>query len=360
MAKLSDKQKKATQHPDKLGAGAAKRKKLTGKAKVPVVMHEWKAGTLHSGSGKKVPKEKEGQAQAIAISMSEAGLSNKKMKKTEYRKEVQPTGAVHLDYGKEPLDKEKLKKSAIEAAWSLLKAKIENATSFVDMTTVDDGSDKQQEGKAAEAGLTENDVDPDQLAMGIEVEKEHTSDEEEAKKIALDHLAEFPDYYTHLKEMEDGLENNEGGTPAEEGQPADEEAAPGEDEEDSGYEEDPEKLKNLFSNKDYFDNVSDVWKERGITGEEDDEQEPEGEQGPEATGAATDEVSEKGQPTEGEEAPADSSTTEEAPEEDIEIQLKRKELEHMEQKNKIELDFLKQKRQLELDAMKKKLKEKTK
>ena len=61
MAKLSEKQKKATQHPNKLGAGAAKRKKLTGKEKVPVVMHEWKAGTLHSGSGKIVPKGKKGK-----------------------------------------------------------------------------------------------------------------------------------------------------------------------------------------------------------------------------------------------------------------------------------------------------------
>lgn len=39
--------------------------------------------------------------------------------------------------------------------------------------------------------------------MGIEVEKEHTDDEEIAKRIALDHLKEFPDYYTRLKKMED-------------------------------------------------------------------------------------------------------------------------------------------------------------
>ena len=57
-------------------------------------------------------------------------------------------------------------------------------------------------GKAPEAGVGEENVDPDELAMGIEVEKEHTSDEEIAKKIALDHLAEIPDYYTRLKAME--------------------------------------------------------------------------------------------------------------------------------------------------------------
>ena len=38
-----------------------------------------------------------------------------------------------------------------------------------------------------------------QLEMGIEVEKEHTSDEDKARKIALDHLEEVPEYYSKLK-----------------------------------------------------------------------------------------------------------------------------------------------------------------
>jgi len=37
-----------------------------------------------------------------------------------------------------------------------------------------------------------------QLAMGIEVEHEHTSDNRIAKKIAMDHLKEDPIYYTKL------------------------------------------------------------------------------------------------------------------------------------------------------------------
>lgn len=45
----------------------------------------------------------------------------------------------------------------------------------------------------------ENKVDPKELEMGIKVEMEHTDDKEEAKKIALQHLAEVPDYYTKLK-----------------------------------------------------------------------------------------------------------------------------------------------------------------
>lgn len=48
----------------------------------------------------------------------------------------------------------------------------------------------------------EEDVDPKELAMGIEVEYEHSSNKDVAKKIALAHLKELPDYYTRLKKME--------------------------------------------------------------------------------------------------------------------------------------------------------------
>ena len=74
--KEKDSIKKAMKHPDTLGAGAEKRKSLPKKEKVEVVMKEWKKGTLHSGSGKIVPKSN--QKQAIAIALSESGLSKKK------------------------------------------------------------------------------------------------------------------------------------------------------------------------------------------------------------------------------------------------------------------------------------------
>jgi hypothetical protein len=41
-----------------------------------------------------------------------------------------------------------------------------------------------------------------QLKMGIKVEREHTTDRNDAKNIALQHLAELPDYYTKLKKVE--------------------------------------------------------------------------------------------------------------------------------------------------------------
>lgn len=58
------------------------------------------------------------------------------------------------------------------------------------------------QGRAKEKGITENDVDPDELKRGIKIEYEHTSNELIAKRIALDHLAECDDYYTRLEKME--------------------------------------------------------------------------------------------------------------------------------------------------------------
>ena len=46
--------------------------------------------------------------------------------------------------------------------------------------------------------------DSKELAMGVEVEKEHMPYPSIAEKIAKDHLAELPDYYTRLKKMEGG------------------------------------------------------------------------------------------------------------------------------------------------------------
>lgn len=69
--------------------------------------------------------------------------------------------------------------------------------------------DGVNQGLSYEKNVTDKDVDPEQLAMGIDVEKEHTNNPELAKKIALDHLAEIPDYYTRLKQMEDEAEGDE-------------------------------------------------------------------------------------------------------------------------------------------------------
>ena len=58
-------------------------------------------------------------------------------------------------------------------------------------------------GRADKEGITAEDVDQEQLSMGIAVEMEHTVCRTIAARIALDHLAEIDDYYTRLKKMEE-------------------------------------------------------------------------------------------------------------------------------------------------------------
>jgi hypothetical protein len=49
--------------------------------------------------------------------------------------------------------------------------------------------------------------DPKELAMGVKIEREHTTDRQKAENVAKDHLSEFPDYYTRLKKMEKEADN---------------------------------------------------------------------------------------------------------------------------------------------------------
>jgi hypothetical protein len=60
---------------------------------------------------------------------------------------------------------------------------------------LEEGRKKQEPKKE----LHPNQIHPQELRMGIKVELEHTDDLDKAKKIALDHLAENPFYYTALK-----------------------------------------------------------------------------------------------------------------------------------------------------------------
>ncbi len=46
----------------------------------------------------------------------------------------------------------------------------------------------------------EGKIDPKELAVGKEVEMEHTTDADEAEKIARDHLSEDPEYYKKLRD----------------------------------------------------------------------------------------------------------------------------------------------------------------
>lgn len=69
MSTKESRKKTAMQHKDIPGAGAKKRKSLSAKEKVGVVMSEFKHGTLHSGKSKAPVTNRK---QAIAIGLSEA------------------------------------------------------------------------------------------------------------------------------------------------------------------------------------------------------------------------------------------------------------------------------------------------
>jgi translation elongation factor EF-Tu-like GTPase len=58
-------------------------------------------------------------------------------------------------------------------------------------------------GEAKKKKFTEEDANPEELKQGIKIEMEHTKNKAVAKRIALDHLAELPDYYTRLTKMEE-------------------------------------------------------------------------------------------------------------------------------------------------------------
>jgi hypothetical protein len=65
-------------------------------------------------------------------------------------------------------------------------------------------------------GKQDVEFDPEELAMGVEIEKEHTNSALIAKEIAKDHLSEIPDYYSRLKNME-----KQADVPSEEPKPED-------------------------------------------------------------------------------------------------------------------------------------------
>lgn len=50
-----------------------------------------------------------------------------------------------------------------------------------------------------------SDFDPKQLEIGKKIEMEHTDDPHIATEIEMDHLEEFPKYYTGLTHMEELL-----------------------------------------------------------------------------------------------------------------------------------------------------------
>jgi hypothetical protein len=102
----------------------------------------------------------------------EAWVQSKITKASEYLDTV----ADHMDGGEDDTEKKKEVKEAFK-------------------------SYKSVEEIAKKHKVSEEDIEK-QLEMGMKVEKEHTTDNQVAKEIALQHLDELPNYYSKLKKVE--------------------------------------------------------------------------------------------------------------------------------------------------------------
>jgi hypothetical protein len=184
---------------------AGVRKSLTGKDKVAHVMEEFKAGKLKSKDGKIVTDKD----QALAIAMSEVGLSRKSLEKSEILnklrtirkslvrklyKEISADKAIKAEiisfFKKNPRPKDN-QMHELAQRLNMDPAELETYVYGVLSDIISGG---------VSGGTEDPNTDPNELAMGIETELEHTDDREMAEKIARDHLAENPSYYTKLKE----------------------------------------------------------------------------------------------------------------------------------------------------------------
>ena len=67
------------------------------------------------------------------------------------------------------------------------------------------------QGKLVESGMTYDQLDQQQLQAGEQVEAEHCSIPQLQRKIAGDHLAEHPEYYTYIEQAEQVMDEEEQG-----------------------------------------------------------------------------------------------------------------------------------------------------
>lgn len=103
--------------------------------------------------------------------------------------------------------KKKKQDKSVKIGESTIEDDNENEDDFVNFKpkNVGDGMSGDENNILA-GGLGDNEnigqFDPKQILMGLEVEMEHTTNPKIALEIAMDHLTEIPDYYTHLNKME--------------------------------------------------------------------------------------------------------------------------------------------------------------
>ena len=172
--------------------------------KVSRVMQEFKDGKLKSSDGKLVTSKE----QAIAIALSEAGISSKSIEKAELRNKLMSVRKQIADKIEKEISKDKSIRAEIIKFFKSnpqptddqmhgLATKLQLDPSELETLVYSILSDIISGGISGGKDLP---VDPKELEMGVKTEAEHTSDTAIAEKIARDHLAEDPKYYSKLSE----------------------------------------------------------------------------------------------------------------------------------------------------------------
>ena len=175
-------------------------------AKVSRVLREFQNRTLKTPQGKLVTDKE----QAIAIALSEAGVSAKSMEKTELRnKLIDVRKALENKLEKELSNDKAIRTEIIkffkanpqptDVQMHGLADKLQIEAPELEQLVYSILSDIISGGLS---GGKDTVVDPKELEMGIQVEAEHASDSGIAEKIARDHLAEDPKYYSKLNEAD--------------------------------------------------------------------------------------------------------------------------------------------------------------
>lgn len=175
--------------------------------KVGTVMSEFKNGKLKDRAGNVVTDKN----QALAIALSEAGLSRKSLQKAELISTIAVLKSKVSDYLQKEIARDQgVEQKIVEFFTTNESVNDDMMHKFAERLNI---SPHELETKVygllssffrgGKSKGMKTDVDQNELAEGIKVESEHTYNELMARKIAVDHLLEIPDYYTRLKKMEE-------------------------------------------------------------------------------------------------------------------------------------------------------------
>ena len=173
--------------------------------KVADCMHKFKAGKLKDSGGNIVTDKN----QAIAIALNQAGLSNKDLQKAEIRNKLRMYRGELSNLLKKELQNDQSIKAEIIKLFKNNNVTDNDVHALAERLQISPHDMEDQIYNILRSflsgGLSQGkveSVDPNELAMGIKVESEHTDDPTLQEKIARDHLKENPKYYTDLKQIE--------------------------------------------------------------------------------------------------------------------------------------------------------------